>query len=249
MFFTLPQKHSQYIESYKCSKNKVLPFLPGVFRLDQENRLHCNVVSGNDVLGSFFPGVKPVLRRLPLVNALSNPAIDAYIKQDLRAIIPDNHARPTGTFSFTFDPQYVKSEAQPCQFVADFYAIINEHGFDSHYTIREFTRLLFQEYFLSLPDNLFVDPKVRPTIHWLSYRNHADRLSKPVFAVTPFVKEITLIYPTDQRLAHILPFFAPTARPKMFAALKMKGWHKLGLRSFWIQLFMHAQSTHPQVTR
>lgn len=68
------------------------------------------------------------------------------------------------------------------------------------------------------------------------YRNHADRLSKPVFAVTSFVKRTTRIYPTDQRLAHILPFFAPTARPKMLAALKRKVGTSLAYAPFGYKL-------------
>lgn len=240
----------QYIAAYKCRRNNVIPFLPGVFRLDQENKLHCNVVFGDDVLLSFFPGVKPSHCRAPVYNDFSNPEIDAFIRQDMLAILPDNDARPTGNFTYKFDQDYVKGNTQAVDFVAEFYHVINENGFDSNRTVREFTRLLFAEYFLTLPGDLFLDPKIRPTIHWLSHRNNVDRYLKPVFKVAPFERPQVggTAYPVAERLGHILPFFTPTARPKMLAALKQKAWHKLGMRSIWIQLFLHAQSRNALVT-
>lgn len=242
----------QFLRAYRCNKNDLLPFLPNVFRFDGLGELHCDVVFDTATLKSFFPGYKPLQLRGPVNGLFSNPTKDAEIREDLKRILPDNNARPMPLFNVKFNDKYVSTSPQSGKYVEDFVALIREHGFDSHYTVREFTRMVFAEYYSNLPAEKYVDSTAKPSIHYLSERNKTARDSQNVFAEKIYINNLRssgLQY-MDQRLFGLVPLFGSKVTDKTYETqLSLTGVGILGLRSFWIQLQRHTtRATNPQIT-
>jgi len=230
----------------------MIPFLPNVFRLDAENNLHCDEVFSSDVLQQFFIGVAPTFYRAPRITPFTGPEIDKMVKEDMKLILPDNIGTPMPRFKNPFFPKYVKDAPVACHYASTFSNLIVEHGIDSHHTICEFTRLLFEEYFDALPDRLFVESTHRPNIHFISTANRFYRSGLHPFVLTPYENEQDSPggdYTLDERLFQLVPFYEQDEnRDTLVLALAAKGLKKLGMRSMWIQLILHSQSTEPLVT-
>lgn len=241
---------NRFFAAYKCRSNDILPFLPGVFRLDSENRLQCTVVFSVDVLKSYFPDYRIIRYSGPVALSFCGRQVDNAVREGLLAILPDNVAAPMPLFSVHFDNSPLKVTGDGLYFVDCFREAVISHGFDSNFAVRKFVLLLFREYFLCLSPTLFVDPAARPTLLYLSVM--PARGDNGSFTIPPFVKPVShheTYVSVRSRLQNLVPFFQESAsRKEIKDKMVAKGLKSLALRGFWCQLFLAAKSSNPQVT-
>ncbi|KAL9559471.1 hypothetical protein MBANPS3_000387 [Mucor bainieri] len=239
----------RFINRYRCRHNPLLVFLPGVFRLDEGNRLHCNVVFNDATLQRFFSDYVPVSYAAPLESPFSGRQVDLEIESALLAILPDNLAMPTPDAAIQFDSSHTRSTPHGTTFVDEFRLAIDERGIDSNFAVRVFVRLLFRDYFLQLPKDIFKNSAARPTLQYLTAAKFAGTDLDCAFAVQPFSEQKMSHNTTQVRMQSLMPYFESNATAedfqKFFGYTKV---NKLTMRSYWIQLCKHTTTTDPQIS-